>query len=174
MYSSNEGKVFLEEFRDFIAFLQNLWGILAGISVLFPVSNALAGAIPLGKWAQEKGGLAYFSPQLVTIVTTLIAIFVILWTFGQRNRFKSRRKRHLIQRQSWFSFACGIFALFVYLALNYAIIEGFYWNILKWESADPRRLLGDIVLLISYSTFFALVTRAFMLLGMLEFFATES
>ncbi len=45
------GQPFLEELRDFLAFLRSLWGLLAGISVLFPLSNVLFSVIPL-----EGGG----------------------------------------------------------------------------------------------------------------------
>ncbi|MDP2766416.1 MAG: hypothetical protein Q8O41_03045, partial [Candidatus Methanoperedens sp.] len=40
-------------------------------------------------------------------------------------------------------------------------------------SGDPRRLIGDVILLLSYSTFFTLMTRAFMLLGMIEYYGKE-
>jgi len=34
MSTSNKRTTFLKEFGDFIAFLQSLWGLLAGISVV--------------------------------------------------------------------------------------------------------------------------------------------
>jgi hypothetical protein len=40
----------------------------------------------------------------------------------------------------------GVFALLVYLALHYAIVANFYYAALGWESGDPRRLLGDVIL----------------------------
>jgi hypothetical protein len=39
-----------------------------------------------------------------------------------------------------------------------------------WESDDPRHVLAEIPLLIGYAAFFALITRAFMLLALLEFY----
>ena len=44
MTSSNQGTTVLKEFKDFTTFLQNLWGILAGVSVLFPLSNKIGRA----------------------------------------------------------------------------------------------------------------------------------
>ena len=47
------------------------------------------------------------------------------------------------------------------------------WELWEWSSDDPRRLIVEVPLLVTYSAFYALVTRAFMLLGMSEFFASE-
>lgn len=173
MSTSNKGTAFLKEFRDFIAFLQSLWGILAGISVLFPLSNALIKVIPLGYILDDPAGaLEYLSPELITSVTTLIALFTIFWTFGQRHKLKARREKRLIQRRAWLSFAVGLLALILYFMVYFGIYALYYEPLEIW-SGDPRRLLGDVLLLFSYSAFFALITRAFMLLGMIEFFGQE-
>lgn len=174
MNTSNKGTSFLKEFKDFITFLQNLWSILAGISVLFPLSNALTKVIPLRYISDDPpGALEYLSPGLITSVATLITLFVILWTFGQRHKFKTRRERHLIRRGARLSFAIGLLALTLYFVVYFGIYNLYYaaWEI--W-SGDPRRLFGDVVLLFFYSTFFASITKAFMLLGMIEFFGRES
>ena len=48
-------------------------------------------------------------------------------------------------------------------------IVSFYFRVLGWESDDLRRIAGDLVLLITYSSFFALVTQAFLVLGLREY-----
>lgn len=166
MNNPKEEVSFLNEFKDFLQFLQNLWTILAGISVLFPLSNALAKIIPLAQW--PEGGLAYFSPQLLSIVSSLACLFLLLWLFGHRYQFK--RRRFQTRKKAGLSFAIGLIALIIYLTVYFSIANDFYYEILKWESDDLRRVLGDIVLLIAYSAFFVLITQAFMLLGMLEYF----
>ncbi len=166
------GQAFLNELKDFIAFLQGLWGILAGISVLFPLSNVLIEVIPLGQ-KLDTPTFEYISPKLVTVVTTLIALFIILWTFGRRHDFKAQKKRGQIRQQAMLSFAFGLLALIIYFVAFYGIYTLFYAPLDIW-SGDPRRLIGDIVLMLSYSAFFSLITRAFMLLGMIEFFGQES
>ena len=171
MATSNQGTTFLKEFKDFTTFLQNLWGILAGISVLFPLSNALALLIPLETFDKE-GALVWFSPALFTTLATLVSLFLILWTFGQRRKFQSPRGISRSQRQAWLSFAIGLAALIVYLAVYYFILTSVY-DVLGWESADVRRLIGEVPLLILYAAFFALITRAFVLLGMGEYFRRE-
>ncbi len=171
MSTPNQGTTFLEEFKNFIAFLRNLWGILAGITVLFPLSNELTKIIPLARW--PEGGLAYFSPELVAVVSTLTALFVILWPYGQRRRFRSPRNRSSIQGQARWAFAFGFVVLALYLAIHTLIGADFYFTALGWESGDLRRMLGDVILLFTYSAAFALISRAFILLGMLEYFGKE-
>ena len=51
--TSNRGVTFLKELKDFIAFLQNLRGILAGISVFFPLSNVLIKLIPMKSMSED-------------------------------------------------------------------------------------------------------------------------
>ena len=38
---------------------------------------------------------------------------------------------------------------------------------------DIRRLMGEVPLMILYASFFAFTTRAFVLLGMIEYFRQE-
>ncbi len=171
MSAPSRGTTFLEEFKNFAAFPRNLWGILAGITMLFPLSNVLTKIIPLAQW--PHGGLAYFSPELVAVVSTLTALFVILWTYSQRRRFGSPRQRSSIQKQSRGFFAIGFSALVIYLAVHALIGADFYFAALGWESGDLRRMLGDVILLFAYCAAFALITRAFVLLGMLEYFGRE-
>jgi uncharacterized protein involved in cysteine biosynthesis len=45
--SQRETPTVLEEFKHFIEFLQNLWAILASVSVLFPLSNMFAQIVPV-------------------------------------------------------------------------------------------------------------------------------
>jgi hypothetical protein len=171
MNESNGQSSFLDEFKNFIGFLQNLWALLAGVSVLFPFSNVFAQIIPLSQWSE--GGLVYFSPQLVTAISTVACLFVIFWSFGQRHRFARQSIRRSTQKQAGFSFAFGIVALFVYLVLHYAVVNNFYFDVLGWESGDSKRVFGDVLLLLAYSAFFVFVTRAFMLLGLMEYFGQE-
>jgi hypothetical protein len=168
---SSQGSRFLKEFRDFMAFLRNLWGSLAGVSVFFPLSNIFMQIIPLGTF-NDGGVLVWFSARLFTTFATVVSLFLILWTFGQRHHFLSARKRATIQRQAWASFGIGLTALMIYLAAYYFLATSAY-GVLGWESADVRRLLGEVPLLLVYSAFFSLLTRAFVLLGMNEFFGQE-
>jgi hypothetical protein len=166
--TSTDGTTFLKEFEDFVSFLRNLWGTLAGISVLFPLSNVLIQIIPLEKF-DNGGPLVWFSPRLFTTLATLVSLFLILWTFSQRGQLQASKARRSIQKQAGGAFVIGVCALLLYLASYYFLAINAF-DVLGWESADSRRLLGELPLLIMYSVFFAFVTKAFVLLGMLEFF----
>ena len=170
MNNPKEEGSFMKEFKDFLLFLQNLWTALAGISVLFPLSNALAKISPLAQW--PEGGLTYFPPPLLSIVSSLSCLFLLLWLFG--HRYQLGRRKAQTQKKAGLSFAVGLIALIVYLTLYLAIANDFYFDVLNWESDDLRRVLGDIVLLLAYSAFFVLMTQAFMLLGMLAYCGRNS
>lgn len=140
----------------------------------FPLSNDLVKLIPLRRLHDDPAGaLGYLSPDLITVVATLIALFVVLLTFGNRHEFEALKERRLIQRQAWLSFAFGLLAMIFYFTIYFGIYPPYYepYGI---YSGDPRWLVGDFALLLSYSTFFALVSRAFMLLGMIEYFPRKS
>ncbi len=66
MSADHEAPGAIEELKQFVEFLQNLWATLAGVSVLFPLSNTFAQIIPLGKWTD--GGFAYLSPTDVFLL----------------------------------------------------------------------------------------------------------
>jgi len=170
MSSTNKGTTFLSEFRDFIVFLQSLWGILAGISILFPISSVMADAIPLGYISDDPpGALEYLSIDLITTVATIITLFVILWTFGQRHEIESKKGLNLT-KQAWISFVFGFSILILYLVIYHGIYVVVYAPMEIW-GGNPIRIIGDVILLIAYSVFFASITRAFMLLGMKEYFS---
>ncbi len=157
-----------DEFSQFLAFLRNLWSALAGVSILFPLSNVFAQLIPVAQWSE--GGFVRLAPPLVTAVATVASLFVLLWTYGHRDRLAQRGARWRARRHAGAAFGLGLVALGAYLALQFAVKEDFYFRVLGWHSDDLRRLLGDLVLLLAYSLFFALLTRAFVLLGMIEYF----
>ncbi len=169
MSNPKEENSFIEEFKKFLQFLQNLWSILAGISVFFPLSNSFA-KIALAQW--PEGGLVFFPAELFSTISSLACLFIILYTFGHRHQIG--RNRRTIQKKAMFSFLAGVIALIFYLIVYFAVKEDFWYNYCGVQGGDFIRVFGDIVLLIAYSIFFVLMTRAFMLLGMLEYFRGES
>ncbi|MDY6857128.1 MAG: hypothetical protein SWO11_20990 [Thermodesulfobacteriota bacterium] len=145
MKNSNKGTAFLVEFKDFTAFLQSLWGILAGISVLFPLSNVLIKLIPLRHLHDDpSGALGYLSPGLITPVATLITLFIILLTFGNRHQFKALKERRFIQRKAWLSLAFGLLAMIFYFAVYFGIYPLYYEPYIIFEG-DPRLLIAILL-----------------------------
>lgn len=170
MSTPTQGNAFLGEFKDFVKFLQSLWGVLAGISVFFPLSNVLLKVIPLGYMQDDPpGALEFLSPSLITTLATIVTLFVILQTFRQRNYLRTRKQKDAIQRQAWIAFGVGILGLLFYLVVYFGIYTIFYAPLGIW-SGDPRRIIGDFLLLLSYGVFFSQLTRAFVLLGMEAYF----
>ena len=165
----DSGKGSLKELREFLSFLKSLWGILAGFSAFFPLSNMLLNAIPMGSYGTDGGVFDKLTPDLITTMATIVTLFVILVTFIGRDQFQSLRKRRTMLRSAWLCFGTGILSLLVYLVLHQVYGE-YAWQAWGWGSGDPRKLYAEIPLLISYVVFFSLLTRAFMMLGMIEFF----
>lgn len=161
----------IKELKEFISFLQTLWGILAGVSILFPLSNVLLEVIPLGKWPDE-GALMYLSPEQVTVITMLICLFVIFYLFSKRRYMKAEWNQEQeieLQKKSVHSFFLGILVLLIYFSL----ISLDYYGIFGWESDSSPFIFMDVMYLIFYSAFFGLITRAFVLLGMIEFLSEQ-
>jgi hypothetical protein len=166
-------KSYLEELKEFITFLKNLWGILAGISVFFPFSNVLVKAVPMQAYGTEEGVFDQLSPGLISTVATVTTVFVLLVAFTGRDRFKDTGKRGVMLRHAWLSFGTGALALLLYLVIHQAYRE-YAWVPWGWGSGDPRKLLAEIPLLITYVVFFASITRAFVILGMIEYFGRRT
>lgn len=153
--------------KEFYTFQQNPWGLLASLCALFPLVNQFVQVIPLHN-ADYPPAPQYLSTGLITGVATLLTLFVILWTFGQRHQFRSRGAGKTLQHQAWLVLGLGLLALLGYLLVLYGIF-GFLYRPLEIWTGDPRRLLGDVALLGLYSSFVSLIARAFMLLGMMSF-----
>lgn len=162
---------YIEELRAFLAFLKNLWGLLAGTSVFFPLSNVLLHAIPLKAYG-EDGVFDQISPFLITTLATVVTLFVVMVTFADRHDFREPAKSRSARRAAWLSFGISLLSLLAYLVIHQAYRE-YAWASWGWGSGDPRKLIAEIPLLITYVVFFSLLTRAFMLLGMTEFFGQK-
>lgn len=169
--SSRKGTTFLHEFREFIAFLGTLWGILAGISVFFPLSSALVEAIPLGKYGEDGGVFNIFPPHLITLVATTFTLFLVFSTFGKRSLLMAAGKTDA-RRRAWISLGLGMAALVAYVSI-YSAYSEYAWDIFGLGSDDPRKVVFEVPLLLTYVAFFSLLTQAFMLLGMVEFYGND-
>lgn len=171
MDSQESERDYIAELRAFLRFLKNLWGLLAGTSVFFPLSNVLLRAIPLEAYG-EDGVFDQISPFLITTLATVVTLFVVLVTFAGRHEFREPAKSRTVPRAAWVSLVISILSLLAYLVIHQAYRE-YAWASWGWGSGDPRKLFAEIPLLITYVIFFSLLTRAFMLLGMMEFFGKE-
>ena len=158
---SERGQAFLDELTAFVEFLQGLWGILAGISVFFPLSNVFFAVIPMHSLAQD-GAFHLIPTGLVTALATLLTLFVLLSTFTHRKALTD------VNRKAWTSLVAGVLVLIGYLILHEVKMNIFdIWGV---ESGHPFHLAFEIPMMLLYAMFFALTSRAFVLLGLLEFY----
>jgi hypothetical protein len=158
------GRSYLRDLRDFLRFLQSLWGILAGVSLLFPLSNVFFDVLPIHEKYRPFHNL---SAPALTAVTVVTCLFITFATFGRRQEFRdaTRRRRFGRAARACFLLAvanCAVFLLGRDLAIDNVIVLG--------QEDQPPALLFDGVFAIVYVAFFALMTRAFLLLAMLEYF----
>ena len=154
------GQSFLDELRDFLAFLSSLWGLLAGISVLFPLSNVLVSIIPIDGGGQPFQDL---DPAIVTTLTTLSCISITFATFGRRTQFSEGERRRRYGWAARLSFGAALVALGFY-TLTY---HDLYTNLV---SEQGQNSLYDAIYAALYLASFVLITRAFLVLAMLEYF----
>jgi cation transport ATPase len=169
--SPQRGAGFLREFREFLAFLSTLWGLLGGISVFFPFSNLFSQVIPLEAYGVDDGVFNILSPPFITLVVMVVTLFVVLSTFGRRDAFKELGG-HNARPQAWISMGISMTALLAYMTIH-RIYGEYAYSVFKMGSDDPRKLFFEAPLLLAYTAFFSLLTRAFMLLAMLEFYRED-
>jgi hypothetical protein len=157
------GQSFLQELREFLQFLRSLWGLLASISVLFPLSNVLVGVIPI-----DGGGNPFqnLSPGVVTTLTTLTCIFLTFATFGRRSQFSERLRRRRYATSARIAFGGAIGALAIYLLTSDALYRAL---ITDNPNSELGVVLYDGLFAALYISSFALLTRAFLVLAMLEY-----
>jgi hypothetical protein len=159
---------YLAELRKFLQFLSSLWGILAGISMLFPLSNLLVGVIPAAGHGKPFDAI---SPAVVTSITTVSCLFITFATFARRDQYGNPGRRPKLGRSAGISFLVGVAALAFYVLTP----PGLY-VILVEENPDSALYVAlyDGLFSILYAMFFVLLTRSFLVLAMLEYFAPQT
>jgi len=163
-----KGQEFLDELREFLAFLASLWGILAAVSVFFPLSNLLTEVVPLNRSGDPFQNL---SPALVAVLTTLTCIFLTFATFGRRVQFADAPRRKQYARSARLSFPLALVLLALYVLLPPSLYEVL---ITDQGGSAAGTALYDGLMAALYIASFALITRAFLLLAMLEYFPEQS
>ena len=158
------GQAFLKELREFLRFLRSLWSILASISVLFPLSNVVVRVIPIGDGGNPFQNL---SPNVVTAITMVICIFLIFATFSRRSEFTQRRRRTRYAMFARVSFLVALGTLAAYLLAPHGL-----YRTLITDNPDSEVgiALYDGLFATLYIATFALLSRAFLVLAMLEYF----
>lgn len=164
------GGVSTEGFEPFLGFFGNRWGALAGVSALLPLSNLLFGVVPTEPEVIRTLASVVGPGGIFTLVATIGSLLVLRWTFDQRDWFADQ-ERQQIQGLAWVTFAGALFLLDVYFVL-YAIDAVERYDLLVGPNPDIGTVLlvvYDVVLFVVFVGAFALLTRSFVLLGLIEF-----
>ena len=147
-----------KDLRAFITYLTSLWGMLAGITAVFPLADVFLKVIPLPVDPYDHATAPIAIP-----ITTLVALFILLYSFVQRNQIDAT-----MSRRASILFVVGLLSLVVFFLMEH------------FEYALRSRLLPDldstddyVLLMVGvvpfYVLFFACVSRAFAILALIEF-----
>ena len=169
-YSGSEGSAFLRELRAFLSFLASLWGTLTAVSLAFPLSNVFVRVIPL-EGDESFNPLALMPSAPIAATATLVTLFLVLATFGGRHEFAVPTRRRRLRRGAVTSLALALAALALYLTGIQAVQGGLYGETGGIPVTKTALLAGgDLIFGALYTCLFALTTRGFMVLAMLEYF----
>lgn len=163
---------YLDELRAFIAFLSSVWGLLGGLSTVFPLSNTIIEVVPLGPpdatpWLGPK----FVDPALISALATLGCIYVVFYSFAQRQVIQNIHRRR-IRTMATRSFVLGVIVLALYLA-DFYVVPNYIQRGSLLAPTDPVLFVYDIGLVAFYGGAFMLYTRAFVLLGIMEYLEIE-
>lgn len=165
MDKNGTSRSFLEDLEELLKFLKSLWGTLGGISVFFPLSNTLLQAIPLSSEV-----IFAFTPGLITALASVFTVYFVFDSFVRRFELINKPEGpKLFRSAAWRWLWAGTAMLIAYLVL-YAFKPEIMWEWLQITSDDARQTFYDIPLMVLYTGFFICLTKAFMLLGMIEFY----
>jgi uncharacterized protein with PQ loop repeat len=125
-----------------------MWGLLAGLSAVFPLSTTFLKAIPLEK-------LDAITPALASTVATFASVFTLFVLVNVRDIVR-RTRRRAIRMRSYRNFAYSLAALLAY-TLIYDDYNSYHGKGPEWP------------ILFAYVLFFVFATRAFTLLALKEY-----
>ena len=148
-----------QDLEKFLAYISSIWGLLAGITSIFPLANVLFKIIPLPVDAYHKS-----TEPIAIPLTTLVAVFIIFYSFVQRDQVISNPTR---MAKLFFSLGCVSLVIFILLDLFWYPLRERFCPELCDSTTDFAMWL--VMLIPFYIGFFACVTRAFTILALVEF-----
>ena len=146
------------EFNRFIQYMSSLWAILAGLTAVFPLADVLLKVIPLLVDAYDKS-----TAPVVIPITMVVTLFTLFSTFVQRDRFQS-----VSTSRYGMLFVLGMFSLAAFFVFKH-FEEPLRMKMLPGLDSTDDYILLLVVVVPFYVGFFALVTRAFTILALLEY-----
>jgi hypothetical protein len=147
-----------KDIKAFITYITGIWGLLAGITALFPLADVLLNVIPLPVDPYEKSTAPIAIP-----ITTMVSVFILFYSFVQRDKINV-----IMTKRAMLFFTLGLISLIVFFLLKQFQYDLRTWLFPKLDStADYTLMLVGIVPF--YVAFFSFITRAFVILAIIEF-----
>lgn len=159
--------LWLRNIKSFAAFLGNLWGGMAVLTVVIPILNSFVHILPLES-VENNGALKWFTTELFTAIAVIICFAMILAVYRQRNTFILQASMDRLHKLAWKSFGIGTTLLVIYLMFYYFLRSNIDQEILS-KIPETSHLVAEALLLILYSGSFGMITRGLALLGAGEY-----
>ena len=147
------------DLKTFLVYISSVWGLLAGITSIFPLANVLFKIIPLPVDAYDRSTAPIAIP-----LTTLVAVFIIFYSFVQRDQVVSNPTR---MAKLFFSLGCVSLAIYIFLDEFWYPLRQRFCPVICDSETDFKMWL--VMLIPFYIGFFACITRAFTILALVEF-----
>jgi hypothetical protein len=161
----------LKELSDVLRFLHGLWGLLTGASFAFPLSSYLFDLVPIGRSGTTPYEL--LSPELLTSLATVCCIFVLLFALVYRRNLGAERDADdFIMSAAPGALVVGLLGLVVYL-IAFGVLRVLGGDVYRSAPLITTHVALEIVALVSYLTFFAALTGAFVLLALREYMSGQ-
>jgi hypothetical protein len=158
------------ELRAFLAFLGNLWAVLAQASVLFPYASSFLALVPIRPMDGDPSfPFYYLPPAIVPLMATLVCTYTVLALFNRRSELPGPGDRVRPHQRSGWLLGAGLAALVCYLALRGIDVGALMSDLGVGDLLNLKRAIKlgvDVVMLGCYVLFFRFVTAAFMLEGL--------
>ena len=99
----------VEDFRGFITYITSVWGLLTGLTAVFPTTDVILKVIPLPVDAYEKSAAPITIP-----ITTPVALYIVFYSFVRCDRVALK-----LSRQASLFFILGLISLIVFFLLDH-------------------------------------------------------
>jgi hypothetical protein len=157
-----------DDLLGFLRFAGRLWALLAGVSVLFPLANVFLRVIPASERFQP---LFRLPPAVMAPAAMLASAFMLLVSYyGRTGTDAARTGVAPARRSALTAFLAGAVCLGVYLSWEALLGDRLYGDTANTTIAKEAALeASDIAFILLYSGFFVFMTRAFVILALLEY-----
>ena len=169
----------LTDLGKFLGFMASTYGMLAGITLFFPLFNQFIEIVPIGYskfvFNGSSDGPSRDFPFLNVTLTTIILVFYIFYIFTDLEGIKALEAKKL-RSIAFRSFIIWFFSYFIYLFVYVSLIQHDILNFVQSPGDLVYKyyyIFFNFFMLFLYILIFFSITRAFLYLGLIEFLKKE-